>query len=349
MQHAFGRGKVVAPPAPDAAPKEMTGIYGVYENAQLRAALSIESYNVHWGPSAELAMGGIAGVATFAEGRGRGYVEMLLRKSLEAMRDAGQTISSLYPFAWAFYRKQGWDWVGVRHGMKLPLAEIKSHPEGKKVVCYTGKEERPRLEAGYTAFAKQYHGMFTTASHKWDDKLSHSGDRTTYIYVYEPTGEYFLWRYNENGDEGHCREFIATTPDGHRALLSVLHYLGTQCRFAHVNVPADSPLWSHVHHWDLKTEARPVFMGRVVDFAAAMQKMVLPQDTPNGSLTLHLTDEQAAWNTGIWRITVEQGQLTCEPATDTTNADVTSDIQALSQAFWEPRRLTRFAMQAALL
>ncbi len=347
MEQAFGKGRVVPPPAPDAPPVEMHGTWGLFEEGKLRAGLGINSYTVHWGLDKTLAMGGIGGVATFVDARGKGFVEQLVRRSLEAMRDSGQTISSLFPFAWGFYRKLGWDWVGERHQMKLPLQEIKAHPEGAKVVCLTGIEARPRLEAGYATFAKRYQGVFTTESHHWHGKLGHHDNRTTYVYLYEPTGEYFCWRYDAHGDDGQCHDFVVFTPEGHAALLSILHYLGTQCKMARVNVPVDQPLWSYVYHWDLHTEARPVCMGRVVDFAAALKQMSLPPDIPNGSVTLHLTDNQAPWNAGVWNITVEDGNLECSALIGgTADADIATDIQTISQAFWGTPSLNQLRRNA---
>ncbi|MDX1935441.1 MAG: GNAT family N-acetyltransferase [Capsulimonadales bacterium] len=334
MSHAFGKGRVVPPPAPDAEPAEMKGVWGLYESGQLRASLIINSYTCYWGAETILAMGGIGGVATFAEARGRGFVEQLLRRSLEVMRESGQTVSSLFPFAWAFYRKQGWDWVGERHAMKLPLREVRSYPEGKKVVCLTGPEHRARLEPGYAAFARRYNGMFTAETHAWNGKLAHHEGRTTYVYLYEPTGEYFCWRYDAGGNQGQCHDFCVHSPEGHRALLSILHYLGTQCPIARVSVPSDQPLWSYVYHWELETEARPVFMGRVVDFDAVLTRLTVPPDVPNGAVTIRLADEQAPWNDGLRKVTVEDGKLAVSSVIGTEEADVATDIQAMSQAIW---------------
>src|SRR4051812_5295884 len=51
-----------------------------------------------WIQGKKLAMGGIAGVATWPEARRQGCVSKLLVHSLNTMREAGQTISMLAPF-----------------------------------------------------------------------------------------------------------------------------------------------------------------------------------------------------------------------------------------------------------
>ncbi|GAB4453436.1 MAG: GNAT family N-acetyltransferase [Armatimonadaceae bacterium] len=333
MSHAFSKGNVVQPLPPDAPPPEMIGCWGLLENGKLQAALTIDPFHVHWGPSDVLSLGGIAGVATFADARGRGFVDQLLKQSLLAMKAAGQTVSALYPFAFAFYRKYGWEWVGQKRNVSIPLRELKASPEGRKIEVLSGDGVREKLSDGYTQFARRYRGVFTTETHRWQSKLDHSGNRTTYVYRYEPTGAYMLWRYDS--DCGRVREFTAKTPEEYRAFLSLLHYFGTQTEKARVTLPDDTPIQSHLMHWDLNIEVEPVFMGRVVDFGAAMEQITLPPDVPDGTMTLELNDEHAPWNHGIWELTVESGKLTVQTVVSRGgDADVTLDIQALSQAFW---------------
>jgi predicted acetyltransferase len=335
MNHAFGRGAVVRPPDPDAPPPQPgPGQWGLFEKGDLRASLTVVPFLVHWGATVTLAMGGIAGVATFAEARGRGFVDLLLRKSLEAMRADGQVVSALFPFSWAFYRRHGWDWVGQKRTVRLPLNEVRSSPEGRAVVTVPDEQARERLEPVYTRFARQYRGVLTSETHRWEGKLSHGDDRTTHVYQHEPSGDYLLWRYNRDNNEGNVREFVADSPDGYKGLLSLLHYMATQCDKARLMLPDDTPLWSHVMHWDVETRVEPVFQARVVDFAPAMEQLDLSPDTPDGTATVALRDEHAPWNSGVWRITVEGGRVRCSLAVGSPDPAVTMDIQAASQAYW---------------
>jgi predicted acetyltransferase len=347
MNHAFARGGVITPPAepPKAEEQadEVKNTIGAFEGGKLRASLTTLPFDVHWGAAGTtLAMGGIAGVATFAEARGRGMVDALLRRALEDMRAAGQTISALFPFAWGFYRRAGWDWVGRQMSVTVPLAELRSAPEGRRVeqVVGTPEEVRAALSPAYSAFAARYRGMFTTNSHRWDRSLRHDDKRTTHAYAQAGSEGYLLWRFDGGGDSASVREFVATTPDEHRALLSLLHYFGTQCKTARLCLPADSPLWSHVMHWDLQTKLSPVFMGRVVDFTGAVARLTAA-GVPDGACTLSIRDEHAPWNDGLWRLASEGGRAEVSPVLGGGAApDVALEIQALSQALWGTPSLT---------
>ncbi len=337
MEQAFGKGSVVPEPEHDAAPSDVANIWGLFAGGELQAALSIVPFQTHWGTQTILPLGGIAGVATWVEARGNGYVAELLTESLRVMRDRGEVVSALYPFSWSFYRKFGWEWVGEKRTMTLPLRELRAHPEGKSVRDITERDAqaaRPKIEAVYTTYAKQFRGAFTSETHRWNSRLDHKNGRAAYVYEYEPTGEYLLWRY-ENDGRGKVVEWTARTPEGVRAHLSLLHYLGTQCDKAEVTVPSNSPLQAHFMHWDMETKVRPIFMGRVVDFAGAMRVLPPIPDAPNGSLMLAVRDDYAPWNNGTWRVGVENGIVFCDKAPEgTSSPDVAIDTQALSQAFW---------------
>ena len=338
MAHAFGGGNVVSPPEENASPPDVANKWGLFADGDLQAALTVVPFETHWGSEIVFKLGGIAGVATWAQARGNGYVAELLTESLRAMKERGEVVSALYPFSFAFYRKFGWDWVGEKRRVFLPLAALHAAPEGKDVRDITergGGNVRPKIEAAYTKYARHYRGIFTADTHKWEASLSHHDGHTTYVYEYEPTGEYLLWRYDTESRKGIVREWTARTPEAFRAHLSLLHYLGTQCDTATVTVPGNSFLTAHLMHNGMETKTTPVFMGRVVDFAQAMRGLAPVPDAPNGALRLEVTDKYAPWNAGLWRVGVENGTVFCEPETaQNAPADVTLDICTLSQAFW---------------
>lgn len=334
MAQSFGSGRIPEPPADDEWPRAGRSVYGLYEKGALQAAYTLHDFRAHWGGEGVLPLGGIAGVGSFVEARGRGHVAALLQHALATMRERGQVVSALYPFAWAFYRRFGWDWVGERRRVTLPLAEVRSSPEGRNVSELRAEEARGTLEPIYAAFARGYRGVHDAETHQWDDLLRHQDGRRTYVYVHQAPGSapdgYLVWRYPGGGGTGQVRALVANTPAAYRGLLSLLHYFATQCPKARLDLPADDPLWAHVMYWDLETRLGPVFMGRVVDAPAALQS--LKSGAPDGQATLALRDEHAPWNGGTWRITGENGAISCTPASG--EPDLACDIAAFSQAFW---------------
>ena len=326
MSHAFGRGGVVEPPTEPKEPSKET--IGILDEGRLCSALTICPFTVYW-PGAtkgELAMGGIGGVATFAEARGQGHVDRLLCESLVQMREAGQLVSALYPFSMHFYGRYGWDWVGEKYQATLPLREL---PASKRLAKRLSDEmAKEHLVEVYSATASRYRGAFTAGSRNFSGLLDASDKRLTYAYGIE--GGYLLWRYPSGEGAGEIREYMATTPEAERALLALLRDLGVQVAQGRLTLPTDTTLFCHAIHNDIELKTEPVFMGRVVDVAAALAALTTPQ--PDGALTLAVTDQHASWNEGVWKIAIEAGSVTATPTTEA--AQLSLDIQSFSQAFW---------------
>ena len=337
MSEAFAGGSRPSP-EPEEAKDRVSTTLGVFDEARLVAAATIHDLHLIWG-QADLPMGGVAGVACAAEQRGRGHVARLLAESLRVMREAGQWTSGLYPFAYAFYRRHGWEWVGEKRRYNLPTSELRASPDGKHVRPYDGPDAREVVRPVYEAFARRYRSMATRADAKpdfWERALKHHDNRTTYVQVYhDPDTDqaegYLTFRYPHGGETAHVGEFFANTPAAYRGLLSVLHYYGTQVRRVEYSAPTDDALPLHVMHHDLHTAAGPLFMGRVVDVAPALAALA-SEPSLSGRLVLQVSDGSCEWNNQTFAVTVEAGQVAAEVTTDAPG--VLLDIQALSQAYW---------------
>jgi len=331
---AFGGGKRPAPPLD----KPGSPALGVFEGSRLVALATIHSLHLNW-DGREAPMGGIAGVACAADQRGRGHVGHLMAESLRAMQEAGQYLSGLYPFALVFYRRHGWEWVGEKRQYTIPAAELPFAPEGRHLRCYDGPEALEVIRPMYDAFTRRYRGMTTRRDpipNFWGKAVDHIDNRTTYVQVYEnpQTGQaegYLTFRFPEDDDPGQVGEFFANTPEAYKGLLSVLHYYGTQIEKVEFSAPANDPLPFHFMHWDLKTRVRPLFMGRVVDVAAAFAAL-RPDPAFSGKIILQVADAQCEWNRQTFSVTLEAGHVTA--AVSQSAPGVTLDIQALTQAYW---------------
>ncbi len=349
MAGAFEGGKRPAPTEESAKENAKTEpsskTLGIFDGTRLVAAATIHDLHLVWGED-EVPMGGIAGVACVADQRGRGHVARLLREALGSMRESGQCLSGLYPFSFDFYKKHGWEWVGEKREYTLPTTLLQAASEGKSVRCYEGPEALEIVRPVYDLFARHHRGMATRRDpvpNFWDKALAHRDDRTTYVQVYHDPASgdaegYLTFRYPDDGDTGQVGEFFANSPAAYRGLLSVLHYYGTQVAKVQFSTPADDPLPLFVMHWDLETKARPLFMGRIVDVAAAFSAL-RPDPALAGKIILQVADGQCEWNTRSFEITLEAGRISVAPTTSVPG--ITIDIQALTQAYWGQPALER--------
>ncbi len=339
MAEAFdgGRRPAADPPTPEDLVRFGQSLrLGAFDGPRLVAVATVHWLPVTWGQSVAV-MGGVAGVACAADQRGQGRVARLLAESLRQMRDEGVFLSGLYPFAYAFYRRHGWEWVGERQHFTVPTREIPAYPDVRQVTMHDGTEARELVRPVYAACARRYQGMTTRENAVPDfwKTLDDSEGRITYVHVHRdadtgtPDG-YLTFRFHAEDAPAEVFDFFAETPAAYRGLLSVLHYYGTQTEKVLVRGPAGDPLPFHVMHWDLETKTMPLFMGRVVDVSAAFAHLQSPK--AEGRVVLRLSDPQCDWNDGIWAVEADGGHVISRRTEEMPGVEC--DIQALSQAFW---------------
>jgi len=310
---------------------EMTQL-GVWDDDGLQARMSLIAYRVHLGPEVVVPMCGLGGVACLPASRGKGYTGACLKVALERMREAGQVISSLFPFSWEFYRRYGWEWVGLDRRYQVPSGILKPHKETDAIRAAKAKD-RPAIEACYTRFAGRYRGMLARDEKKWNSLLEDSDSHYTFAYLYAPDGEPEGYQIVRGGSEERTwiQEFITLTPRARLAFLGLLRRQEMQTKKFTWNAPGDDMLYQQLCHNDVETSLSPMTQGRVVDVASALAAW-RPRPDARGGVNIAVSDECAPWNTGIWRIEFEAGRVFVRKTDAEPHASL--DIQALSQAYY---------------
>lgn len=316
-------------PDPDPAPRD---IWGVYDDRGLQARVVVIPFQTHLGPEAVVPMAGVAGVACLPASRGKGYVGRCLDYSLEQMREKGQVISMLFPFAWEFYRRYGWEWVGRTQRYTAPTSILKADPATEQVRA-AEPEDYAAVQDCYARYAGRYRGMTRRSERHWKEILEDSKDRHTFTYLYEQEGriEGYLTYRGGNREHTELREFLTLTERARRGLMGLLRRHDMQVEKFGWDAPPDDVLWSQLNHWDLQTKIGPATQARVVDLAGALQAW-RPRFDLSGEVTLAVQDEHAPWNTGIWRVQCEAGRI--EASAGSGEPQVSLDIQALTQAYF---------------
>lgn len=306
--------------------------FGIYDAAGLQAKIVVIHYREQFGDSYVAPMGGIAGVACLPASRGKGYAAAGVNHALQFMRDNGMYLSALYPFAWAFYRKLGWEWVGMQKVYTAPTSILHTTTETENVRLATSAD-RAAIASTYNRYSVRYRGLVLRDDRIWNQILN-DGDKTyTYTYIYEGAdGPEGYFTFNEPQRETtSLNEFVALSSRARCAMLGLLKRHEMQVKAFKWTAPEDDTLWSNVMHWDLSTRLEPVVQARIVDIAAAFRALK-PSTDISGVVTIAVKDDVATWNNGVWKVVVEAGSVeisrcSCDP-------DVSCDIQAITQAYY---------------
>src|SRR5579871_4818857 len=264
--------------------------YGVWDEEGLQTKVVVIHFQQQFGPDVVLPMGGIADVACLPAARGKGYAGACLKRSLEGMRENGQVVSTLFPFSWEYYRRLGWEWVGVNRRYTVKTRILQPDPGTEKVRVAT-QADRPSIRALYNDVAKRYRGMLVREKNRWNRLLNDSDSQYTYTYLYENAGrvEGYLTHRGNRREETGLDEFLTTTPAAQRALLGLLRRHEMQIEKFTWDGPADDSLWFVGYHWDLTTQIGPWTMGRVVDVVQALRAWK-PASSEQGSVILGVQD-----------------------------------------------------------
>ncbi|WP_110079300.1 GNAT family N-acetyltransferase [Actinokineospora spheciospongiae] len=261
-------------------------------------------------------MGGIASVAVAAHARGRRVASALLDESLPLMREAGQGISTLFPYVVRPYRQRGWEHAGVLERATVPLAGLASAPRSTREVRPATAADLGEVHRAYLRTASTIDGPLDrgTSAFTLEDAL----DLDLLTVVPGPDGiTGYLSADRPDGESLHVHDFVADDADTAHALLHQLASWAGHTEVATVRV-LDSALFdllipgavtrgSHVETWML----------RVVDLPTALADRGWPH-APDLTVDLDVTDRHAPWNAGRWRLTAAGGTVHCERGGDGT-------------------------------
>lgn len=272
-------------------------------------------------------MQGIAGVATYPEGRRKGFAKKLMKLALSDAKKDNMVMSTLYPFREKFYGKFGY--VPFPHEKEAVISpenmrDVASVETKGNIERVIGKEAIDRLYAFLKRVQSKIHGMglFTELITKRMEKL----DFWLAFSVVDgvDTG---MMTFTTRGFEG---EFLVNKflyKDSNAKYLLLQHIYSHLDQFKSVKLrilPNEKPeTW--IYDMKLKVKNRawvPSSMGRILDISQIGGMIV-----GEGSINIELMDYDCEWNNGKWKLYSENGKLVVE---ETDTADFTMNINGLS-------------------
>ncbi|UUZ83497.1 GNAT family N-acetyltransferase [Paenibacillus sp. P26] len=301
---------------------QMSGdsMWGAFVDGQLASKLTILQLET-WIQGKQMAMGGIASVATWPEFRRGGLVSRLLGQALQSMRDSGQTVSFLYPFSFGFYRKYGWETFADYKKYEIPADLLpKLRPQPGRIVRLT-EELAEALDPIYSSFASRYNGTLVRTEAWWKRSILDRKTGTAAVY-YDEDGNakgYVFYQVKEKECTVHELVWL-----DHQARLALWRFLADHDSMIEkvvLRAPADDKLPFLLDNPRIKQEIVPYFMARIVDAAAFIAEYPFVSGTES-TLKLELSDPYAPWNNGRFVVTIdESGTARVE-----TEEEATSDV-----------------------
>lgn len=277
--------------------------WGAFMDGRMAAqatVLELETY-INGKP---FAMGGVAGVATWPEYRRQGLVAKLLLHSLQTMKDKGQTISFLHPFAFGFYRKFGWETYTEHKAYTIKLEQLPPHSSSVGcVVRHTGSYDA--LYPIYDAYAAQYNGTLVRNELWWKYRISKRKPGQIAVYCNEreqPSG-YMIYEVKEM--KLHIHELVCLNEEASSGLWSFIAQHDSMIKELTVTLPADDLLPFTLSDPRIKQEIIPYFMARIVDAEAFVSQYPFEPSEQDDLFQVELADGQAEWNNSCFLLQID--------------------------------------------
>lgn len=287
---------------------------GLFIEGKLASRLMVHPMRVYM-QGRLMAMGGVAGVATWPEYRGRGAADKLMRAALSSMKSAGQTISLLHPFRFSYYRKLGWELLS-EYRMYVCSPAMLQGLAGVKFTTRRTEEDWRILDEIYTQYAMRYNGMLHRDETWWGKLLVGKSAHQAVCYDGDGNPQGYV-RYEASERTMVIEEFVALSAE---ARMSLLGYIGGHCSLIDcikLRSPIVDPLLFLLAEPGVKHEIKPDFMARIVDIEPFLKQYRFRSGAASEPLLLQVTDNAAAWNNGIFSLEVNPaGEGRCSRCND---------------------------------
>ncbi|MEJ8547565.1 GNAT family N-acetyltransferase [Brevibacillus borstelensis] len=325
---------------------EAASFVGCYRDGRMVGVMKWFDFhmNVH---GKRLLTGGIGTVAVDLLHKKEKIAKTMLFHFLQAYRDRGVSLVSLYPFRVDFYKQMGFGAGTKMNEYRVSPLDL---PAGNKQdVVSLAKEDRADILSCYNRYAAKTHGMIEKTARELDaflDRPEHNA------FGYRKDGHlsgYLVFQFKQVNQENasihdlHVREFICETPEAMRGLLAFLRSQADQVRrivfytqeedfhflLADPRNGSDRliPFYYHESH-----ASGVGLMYRIIDVAGYFRQMADRRMGRESCLiTFHIRDGFLPENESSYPIRFHNGQpeLLAEPAAR-ADAEVSLDISDFS-------------------
>lgn len=260
--------------------------------------------NVH---SHTTKIGFVTSVATYPEYTGYGLMNRLMKASLKHMKNAGQSLSLLYPYSIPLYRKKGWEIISDKINYRIRDVQL---PKNISVPGYVRRVdwENKDFKDLHTLFASRTHGCIYRNALAWEEYWRWDEDDTTVAVYYskdhQPLG-YMVYLIKD--DIMFIKEMIYLNTEswkGLRRFISAHESMVYEVRGASYY---SEPIAFGLEDSDIKEYIRPYIMGRIVDIEAFLKTYRWNSDV-SGHVTLIISDPLLEWNNRRFSVRVDEGQ-----------------------------------------
>lgn len=311
----------------------------------------------HYVSGVEIPTMGLGTVAIMPTHRQRGLAGRMVAEALEAARERGDVLSSLYPFRAAFYARLGYGLCGDAHQYHVSPRDLPAAEERDAVEMIGGAEAERDLAAFYDAWARTQTGQLKRGERLWRSLLD-APDRLVVGYrVHGSLEGFVLASYPTDLPPAErylsVDEIAWSTPRARRGLYGWLASTGDQWRAVALRALPEHRMEDWLREprlarpgpppqWGLWFPSALLLRGPMFRIVRLDEAWRLRRADPEVRLTVEMEvhDGQLATNCGTRRIVIDNGVIDVLPGGGDADLRLEGGISAVSRLYMGALRAT---------
>lgn len=275
----------------------------------------------------------IIGVATAPEARGQHLFRPLLETAFEVLRAQGFTFVNLKPINAGIYLPYEFSHCYFDHSYELPAEKLSLPSINTELKCEREPLSEELLAPLYADITDGWNGVAIRTSFQWQKLLTVCGlENTNCVLVYENnvTTGYMLYTIKDG-----CFNIFELLTKNAVAKNRLLHY-AAQHKSEAPTIKWLAPEWDTTY-LNFKDQAysgsyEPFMMARCLDARKALVEMNVPEEMPQDTIVLLLTDNVIKYNNHLLKLKTAPSAM--EVVTTADEEEVTMNMAAFTQMYF---------------
>ncbi len=270
----------------------------------------------------------VVGVSTLPQVRGKGYMKNIMEFTLEELYKKGQLISILMPIDYRLYRKYGYEHCYDQIEYEINIEDLRGFKSlgSLKKASLNHINEMINIEE---SFLENLNGIVVRDENYYKNLFKEVESEDGHIYIHENEGSDGYIIYFINGESIFVRELYYKNINALKGILRFIYNHNTQCKKVNITSPVDDKIRFVLSNPRTVTmKLKPFMMGRIINFKKFLESLNIESNNQS-SLIISLKDDYIKENNKIFKITLENNQLSVEEGK--FDYDVEFNINTISQ------------------
>ncbi|HBF4020923.1 TPA: GNAT family N-acetyltransferase, partial [Clostridioides difficile] len=278
----------------------------------------------------------VVGVSTLPEGRGAGYMNKVMKFTLNELYKKGQLVSILMPIDYRLYRRFGYEHCYDQIEYTINIDDLKNFKSSGKMIKSNLSQIDDLIQIDRT-FLNEVNGNVLKDEHYYENLFKEIQSEDGFLYIHEGNEKDGYIVYFLQEDKMFVRELFYKNIDALKSMLKFIYNHNTQCKIVTISTPTiDKIRFILDNPKDSDIKIKPFMMGRIINVKKFIEDIDIEKDI-NSSFNLLIEDKFIDENNGLFKISIQNKKVSVEQL-DKKGAekpqedfDIKLDINTLTQ------------------